>query len=124
MTSGRKGWMPISERPPTAEEGGGCAPVYVWHAYMGVMLAHADALENPFYVYWMPMDADASRWIDAAQRAPTEADADAHQCVLAMDCFGDIRVIGWRQFTPRSKWKRWQPLPQPPPDGREIRQRV
>ena len=63
---------------------------------------------------------DASGWIDASRRAPTEADCDVFGCVLAYHRYNGAQVTGWRQFGMNKLLTHWRPIPKPPAPYKEL----
>lgn len=123
MENRNNGWIRGESRLPCEADGDKNGKVLAWHAYQGAMMCRWDYYtKNQFHVYWMPIaDATARPWIVAAERLPTEEDADALNCVLAKDDQGEISVTGWHQFGWNNALSHWQRLPEPPGDYRELR---
>lgn len=63
---------------------------------------------------------DDSGWIDASKIKPTQADADAQNCVLAWHCYNGCMLIGWWQFEKNKLLVYWQRCPRPPSEYREL----
>lgn len=64
------------------------------------------------------MDSDG--WIDMGVSKPTEADADAQNCILAWHRYNGPMVIGWWQYRCNSLLTHWRALPDPPMEYRET----
>lgn len=113
------GWIDLSTSPIAAGDG----PVIVWHVYSGVMVERRDrATSNRFMTHWQEIDNDA--WIDARNRKPTKEDADAYDCVISQNTWGDIGMAGWHRFEHEAELFRWQHAPDPPVNFSELRQTV
>lgn len=109
-------WIEISKHPIAA----GDAPVIVWHVYSGVMVEQRDrAATNRFMTHWREIDAEA--WIDTEDRRPTREDADAYDCVISQNRWGDVGMAGWHRFEHEPILTRWQRAPDPPANFRELR---
>ena len=122
MEKRNNGWIHGKSRLPDAADGDADGKVFVWHAFQGVMLIQwDDYAKNSFYVCWMRISEGTGPWIPAVEGLPAKEDSDALNCVLAMDRHGDIRVMGYRQFEWNGDLVRWQRLPAPPSDYRELR---
>ena len=113
------GWIGIAEHPIAAGDG----PVLVWHVYSGVMVEERDhATANRFMTHWQEIDTEA--WIDARQRRPTREDADAYDCVISQNKWGDVAMAGWHRFEREASLIRWQHAPEPPANFRELRNKA
>lgn len=122
MEKRNNGWIHGKSRLPDVADGDADGKVFVWHAFQGVMLIQWDDFtRNPFHVYWMRISEGTGPWIPAVERLPAKEDSDALNCVLAMDGHGGIRVTGYHQFGWNSDLVRWQQLPAPPSDYKELR---
>jgi len=111
-----RGWIDLSISPIAA----GDAPIIVWHVYSGVMVEQRDrATMNRFITHWQEIDAGA--WIDVMERMPTKDDADAYDCVISQDKWGNIGMAGWHRFEREPYLIRWQHPPDPPYNFRELR---
>ena len=52
----RDGWIPLSERRPTAEDGDAQKCVLVWHELSGCLLTgYHNIRNNEFITHWMPL---------------------------------------------------------------------
>ncbi len=111
-------WMPI-ESCPTVQAKEDATPILVWHVFQGVMLSDTLTVrDSRFHVYWMRLP---ETWVDPLERLPTAEDADSQRCVVAVDKYGSLRLIGWEQIEKPSDIRRWIPCPPPPPDYLELR---
>lgn len=53
---GQDGWIPLSERRPTAEDGDAQKCVLVWHELSGCLLTGFHNIrDNEFITHWMPL---------------------------------------------------------------------
>lgn len=114
-------WIEMS-RSPIARE---CpdAPVIVWHVYSGAMVERLErAMKNRFMTHWREIDNGA--WIDARERKPTQEDADAYDCVISQDVWGEVAMAGWHRFDREPRLARWQTPPPAPPNICELRNRI
>jgi len=113
------GWIDLSTSPIAAGDG----PVIVWHVYNGVMVERRDRpASNRFMTHWQEINETA--WIDAGERKPTKEDADAYDCVISQDRWGDIGMAGWHRFEREPCLIRWQHVPDPPINFRELRKTI
>ena len=64
------------------------------------------------------------RWIDARERLPARADADAWGCVIAWHVYNGTMVTGWHQVERNRYFTHWMPAPGPPPNIAEAKQRI
>lgn len=102
-------WIDVAKHPVTA----GNDPVVVWHIYSGVMLERRDRVTmNPFYTHWREIDHDA--WIETNDRLPKNEDADAYDCVIAQNRWGETAMAGWHRFESEPSLVRWQSPPSSP----------
>ncbi|MBR3741110.1 MAG: hypothetical protein IKQ80_07510 [Clostridia bacterium] len=91
--------------------------VLVWHIYQGVMVVEAqEARKNRFHAWWRHVP---DKWINAQDKLPVKEDADAYNCVIALDKWGEVRLIGWHRF-PLTEIIGWQRTPEPPTNYREL----
>lgn len=119
------GWIHRDVQLPTHDDGNANGLLFAWHVYQGVLLCHwNDFVKNRFNVYWMRIaDDTADPWMDAMEKFPTKEDADMMNCVLAKNCYDEISVTGYHQFSQNSTLSHWKRLPTPPSDYRELRKR-
>ena len=116
----RHGWISLTERPPTAEDG---EYVLVWHVYQGTMaVAREDYSKNRFYSHWKPTPTEG--WIDVNDRKPTIEDGDVWRCVLTRHQYYGFKVTGWHQLEYDRYYTHWMPTPELPDDYIELRNRI
>ena len=103
------GWIDLRDGPIAAGE----TPVIVWHVYQSVMIFRREAVKsNRFVTHWREIDSEA--WIDARIRRPTKQDADALNCVISLNKWGDVSMAGWHRFEHEAELVRWQSPPEAP----------
>lgn len=114
-----KGWIGVSDGPIAAGDG----PVIVWHVYNGVMVEQRDSVtRNRFMTHWREIDSGA--WIDAMERRPTKSDADAYDCVISLNKWGEVAMAGWHRFEREAELICWQHPPDPPSSFRELQNKA
>ena len=88
--------------------------VLVWHTLQGVMVVRgADIHKNAHFTHWQTIDPQ--KWVYARDRLPEAEDADVYGCVVSQNIFGNVRMMGWRQFrTPGMLLTDWQKPPEKP----------
>lgn len=109
------GWIGLHDGPIAAED----APVIVWHVHQGVMVYQREAVSsNRFLTHWREIDNGA--WIDTGICKPTKQDADALDCVISLNKWGDVSMAGWHRFEHEDDLIRWQRPPDPPDNFSEL----
>ena len=55
-------------------------------------------------------------WIPREERLPTEADADAFNCVIVYHVFNGVMITGWHRVADNRFISHWTHTPPDPPD--------
>ena len=80
------------------------------------------ALKNQFITHWQEIDGGA--WISSKEHLPTKEDADAYDCVISLNKWGEIAMAGWHRFEHEESLYFWQHAPQPPDNYRKLKERA
>lgn len=113
------GWIGLHDGPIAA----GDVPIIVWHVHQGVMVFKRESVNsNRFLSHWREIDNAA--WIDARVQKPTKQDADALDCVISLNEWGEVSTAGWHRFEHETDLIYWQHPPDPPVNFSELRNMV